>query len=267
MLGRDIVNAPPLSRLVIEPMAVLECGTFLTAVPLLYAIPRGNGHPVLVLPGFAASDQSTVALRRMLRWHGHAVYGWGLGHNVGAHPHIVQGMRRRLDDLHHRHAATVSLVGWSLGGVFARELARRQPDAVRQVITLASPFRLRTGDQTNATWLYDMVAPADDPVYGLDTPEQDRPPLPVPTTAIYTRTDGIVRWHACIESAGPHRENIRVHGTHNGLGFNVAAIIAVADRLAQPAGSWRPFRPPPGLRDLYPPAVTWRLPPNGDDAR
>jgi hypothetical protein len=124
---------------------------------------------------------------------------------------------------------------------------------VRQVITLGSPFRLREGDRTNASALADrlahrFVAMSEDAAL----PEDERRPLTVPVTNIYTRTDGVVRWHVCIDTEGPQRENIEVRGSHTGLGHNPAVVVAITDRLAQREGEWRPFRPPRHLAQLYP---------------
>jgi pimeloyl-ACP methyl ester carboxylesterase len=153
----------------------------------------------------------------------------------------------------------VSVVGWSLGGIYARELARAYPELVRQVITLGCPFRLRDEDSSSADRLYKRLAPRVDPFPGRDQREHDRDPVPVPTTSIYTRTDGVVRWHACIDEVGPTSENIEVRGTHAGLGFNAAALWAISDRLAQPEGEWRSFRRPAGLAHLFPRPASWEL--------
>jgi len=251
------IEPPPYHRLAMERFALLEYATFVTAQPLMRFLPPGDGHPVLVLPGLGASDLSTQRLRSALRRRGHAVHGWRLGGNLGPHPRTLDGMTRLLKELHERYRQTVSVVGWSLGGIYARELARQHPDVVRQVVTLASPFRFRPGDRGHASRFYDAIGPRLDPFPGRDVPEQERPDLAVPSTAIYTRTDGIVRWHACIESAGHRRENIEVLGTHSGMGYNIAVAIAVADRLAQPEGRWTPFRARAAVRHLYPQPVSW----------
>jgi pimeloyl-ACP methyl ester carboxylesterase len=256
---RSVVSPPPPGYFAMEPLALMEFNAFLGTMPFLRLMPHGKGQPVLVLPGFTGSDRSTRPLRWVLRRWGFSVHGWLLGANTGPHPHIVDGMVARLDELRRRYGTEVTVVGWSLGGIYARELARRHPDAVRQVITLGSPFRLRAGDRSSASWLYDRIGPQDDPMVHLPE-EAERPSLTVPATAIYTRTDGIVRWHACIESTGPQRENIEVVGTHSGLGTNVGAVVAILDRLAQPEGSWRPFRVPPALRHLYRRPAQWREP-------
>ena len=214
---------------------------------------------MLVLPGFTASDDSTRPLRRLLRDKGYSIHGWGLGANVGPHPHVIDGLHRRLTELADRYGTPVSVVGWSLGGIYARELARDDPE-----LESASwshwrvPYRFRTGDRGHTSELYAAVAPQHDPFPGRATAEEDRPPLPVPSTSIYTRSDGIVRWQACVEPIGPSRENIEVPGTHNGLGFNVAALYAVADRLNQPPGTWEPFVAPLSLRAMFPPPSSGR---------
>jgi pimeloyl-ACP methyl ester carboxylesterase len=237
----------------LEQLAMLEFGAFLASSPFLRAAGRGDRHPVLVLPGFAGSDRSTVPLRAVLRSHGYWVHGWGLGRNVGPTAAIVEGLEKRLVTLYERHGVKVSLVGWSLGGIYARELGRLHPQAVRQVITLGSPFRLRDGDRTSASAL---AGPFADRYVSMAAdaalPENQRASLTVPVTNIYTRTDGVVRWHVCIDSDGPERENIAVRGSHIGLGHNPAALVAIMDRLRQPEGEWRPFRAPRRLAHMYP---------------
>ena len=267
-VARSAIRSPSPLLGVLNQLSVLEYSTFLAVAPFLTADPDGDGHPVLVLPGFAATDGATAPLRSALRQKGYAAHGWRLGLNTGPHRHIIEGLDRRLADLHQRYGkATVSLVGWSLGGVYAREMARLRPEAVRQVITLASPYRLRPGDRSRASMLYDAIAPSMNRFLPDTEPEEARPPVPVPATSIYTRTDGVVRWHTCIDSAGPKRENIEVIGTHSGLGVNVAALVAITDRLAQPNGTWTPFRPPPGARHLFPSPASWRPPTSPPRAR
>jgi pimeloyl-ACP methyl ester carboxylesterase len=251
------MRPPALRYRVLENLAVVEAWTAIPSLPALGLVPRGDGHPVLVLPGFTSSDAGTWFLRGALSAKGYAAERWGLGSNLGPHPRIVRGVQRRLLTLAERHGRTVSIVGWSLGGVYARELARAYPDHVRVVVTLGSPFRMREPDSSSAQALYRRLAPRRDPFAGRHDAEHARGPLPVPTTSIYTRTDGVVRWHACIDEVGPASENVEVRGTHSGLGLNPAALVAVADRLAQPEGGWRPFRAPRLLAHLYPRPASW----------
>jgi pimeloyl-ACP methyl ester carboxylesterase len=250
--------APSLRLRALENLVFVEAFTALPTLPLLAWAPRGDGHPVLVIPGFTSSDNGTWYLRNVLRAKGYATHGWGLGSNVGPHPRVVRGMQRRLLELADEHGRAVSLVGWSLGGVYARELARAHPDHVRSVVTLGSPFRLRDDDRSSAQALYQRLGPRNDPFPGRRDHEHRRAPVPVPTTSIYTRTDGVVRWHACIDEVGPTSENVEVRGSHTGLGINAAALLTVADRLAQPDGAWRPFRPPRALTHLYPAPASWQ---------
>ena len=130
-----------------------------------------------------------------------------------------------------------------------RRCARSSPSAARSASD--------AGDRSRASLVYDLIGPLNDGVYGGREPEYGRPPLGVPTTAIYSRYDGIVLWSACIDEAGPRRENIEVIGTHTGLGFNFAAVWATLDRLSRPAEGWTPFRPPRALRHLYRKAAVW----------
>jgi pimeloyl-ACP methyl ester carboxylesterase len=271
---------PSAALLAMEGRALFEMGAFLASSPLLRAMGRGDQHPVLVLPGFTANDRSTGALRGTLRSQGYWTHGWGLGRNLGPTPEVVEGLFNRLVAVHERHGRKVSVVGWSLGGMYARAMARALPDMVRQVITLGSPFRLREGGDSNVSRLYEQVSGRHvERTAEAMIPEHELPPLPVPTTAIYTRTDGVVHWSNCIEAEGPSgplsgeqgpsgplsgeqgpfRENIEVTGSHSGLGHNPAVLYAVADRLHQPEDDWRPFHPPAWMRQLYPRPVWWTL--------
>jgi pimeloyl-ACP methyl ester carboxylesterase len=249
---------PPSMRLLVrEPLAVAEFAAFLAASPLLRLVGRGDRRPVLVVPGFISSDRATTPLRWFLRGQGYWVHGWELGWNIGPRQRIVDGIATRLAAVHERHHRPVTVIGWSLGGIYAREIARANPAAVRQVITMGTPFRFGPHDRGNLSGLFGRLNRSTALYPGWEVPEDERPPLEVPVTAIYSRSDGIVRWHACVQSAGPQRENIEVLGSHSGLGYNPAALFAIADRLAQPDGSWKPFRPPPGTGVFFPRPAEW----------
>ena len=232
------ISPPPLALLALEGRAVLELGALLAAWPVLTLCPHGDGHPVLVLPGFLASDRSTGPLRTFLASRGYATHGWGQGTNLGPWPDVLPALELRLRELAERHELKVSLVGWSLGGVFARALARGAPGAVRQVITLASP--LRAFHANNLGRFFGSAPRAQDSMPEILARAQE--PLPVPTTAIVSRSDGIVAWQSCTESKGPLRETIEVRSSHCGMGHHPAALRVVADRLAQAEGAWRPFQ-------------------------
>ena len=233
----------PPSRLLfaLELRAFPELGGFVASLPLLTALaPRGDGHPVLVLPGLVTSDRSTVPLRTFLKGRGYATYGWALGRNYGPLPGFEDKMLDRVKKLADKHGRKVSLVGWSLGGIYARQLAKMLPDEVRGVITLGSPFN---GDPraTNAWKLYEFTSghKVDDRERHMGGAISDSPP--VPTTAIYSRSDGICAWQNCVENDLPHTESIEVEASHCGLGHHPAVVYAVADRLAQPEGQWKKF--------------------------
>jgi hypothetical protein len=249
--GEQEEAAPPEPRrrprfglLALEARAVLELAALAPAYPFLRRAPRGDGHPVLVLPGFTGGDFSTGALRAFLRDRGYAAYGWKLGRNLGPTPEVIRGIAVRLDQLRKRHGRKVSLIGWSLGGIFARELARRFPHDVRLVITLASPFRdiLATNVPTAMRQRRNLTLPAE--VFQ----QYLRAPIPVPMTAIFSKTDGIASWKGCMADPGPMTENIEVESSHLGIGHHPVVLLTIADRLAQPEGEWKPFEPPKGWR-------------------
>jgi pimeloyl-ACP methyl ester carboxylesterase len=228
-----------------EYRSLWELGFSLTAAPLLMTAPRGDGHPVLVLPGFLVSDISTTVLRRYLSALGYDAYGWELGRNLGGIRRMRAHLRTRLAEIHAKTGKKVSLVGWSLGGVYARDLALAMPDAVRSVITLGSPFS-RSENASNISDIYEFVS-GEGPWDKDGTPHEFdaiRDPLLVPATSIWSKTDGIVTWRASVLKTDDHSENIEVIGaSHIGLGANAAVLWALADRLAQPQGQFIPFVP------------------------
>jgi pimeloyl-ACP methyl ester carboxylesterase len=199
---------------------------------------------VLVLPGWYANDATTRALRWFVRRNGYHAHAWRLGLNRGPTPEIVAGMSERLHSLHARHGRKISIVGWSLGGIYARELARRFPEMVRQVITLASPFRDPTATTVARVYRSGLIRPPRGPDSEADVRRRLRMPLTVPSSSLYSRTDGIVAWQSCIDDPGPTRENIAIRASHLGIGHHPGALMVIADRLAQAEGSWRPYRPP-----------------------
>ena len=223
--GTKNAKPAPLARVLSELRVFVELGSLVPSLPALMSAPRGDGHAVLVLPGMFASDRSTTILRRYLRGLGYQAHGWKLGRNWGPSHEIREGTAKRLTELSDQYGRRISLIGWSLGGIYARELARTNASKVRQIITLASPF---AGGLRRE---------------GIDAElaERLKQPPPVPSTAIYTKTDGVVPWAACREIETPTTDNIEIPATHIGLGVNPLALWAIADRLALPEGGWRPF--------------------------
>ena len=242
------LRAPHLLLMALEGRAPWEYAALLAATPWLRRLPRGDGHPVLVFPGLGANDFTTAPLRRFLDELGYSTHPWGQGFNFGPRQGVLQRCNDDVRALFERHARPVSLIGWSLGGLYARELAKELPEHVRCVITLGTPF---TGHPraTNAWRFFEMVSGQT-----VNDPEliaQLRTDPPVPTTSIWSRTDGIVSWRCSVVTPAPHAENVEVHASHVGMGMNPMALYAVADRLAQVPGQWRPFEPHGARRWFY----------------
>ena len=226
----------------LEPVrAAQELVARVAANPSLRKAPKGDGHPVLVLPGFTGSDVSTRVMRAYLRRLGYYTHAWRLGRNWGPTDYILDGLAERFVTLSSEHGRKMSLIGHSLGGIFARELARRTPHLVRQVITLGSPVRVR-GARSNVAPLYRSLRSRHSERVREVRPEDiEDVRIGVPLTAVFTRGDGVVGWRSCVVVPGARCECIEVRGSHTGLIHNAAVLGVVADRLAQPEGVWKPF--------------------------
>lgn len=233
---------PSLFWTLIEGRAIFEFGWFYTLRPFLNKLPKGDGHPVLVLPGFLAGDFSTRPMRGLLDKLGHKTYAWGLGRNLEFNDAREAEMLALLDDIYEEHGRKVSIIGWSLGGVFARELAKARPDKVRSVISLGSPISPNR-NYSKARGLYERINGRLDDTQAARMAQLGSPP-PAPTTSIYSKTDGVVAWRGSVQRSDPnHRltENIEVPASHFGLGVNPLVMCVIADRLSQPEGEWSPF--------------------------
>jgi pimeloyl-ACP methyl ester carboxylesterase len=234
------VSPPPLRNLFREARSFTEwMGSALWMN--IEGLPEGDGHGVLLLPGFLASDRSLAPLARVLRRLNYRTYRSGLNINPGPTKATVEWLQRRVPEVLKRSGGPISIVGQSLGGIYAREIARRAHGEVRMVITMGSPFR--DPDSTRATVLASRLRGWWHPEEAHHGPHTLGRPLAVPTTSIYSRTDGIVPWRACLEEDGPRRENIEVNTSHIGMSAHPAVIRIVADRLAQRPACWRPYRP------------------------
>jgi len=236
--ARAGAQPPGWMLLALEGRAPIEWGATLAMWPLLRLASRGDGHPVIVFPGLATGDFSTFLLRGFLRNHGYDTYGWDLGLNFGPRSGVIRRSIERIQKISEDTGRRVSLIGWSLGGIYAREFAKVVPESVRSVITLGTPF---SGDPkaTNAWRLYEFASG-----HKLDNPEllaQLRHAPPVPTTSIFSRSDGVVAWPLSLQDDGTGCENIEVQASHIGLGMNPAALYAMADRLSQDEGRWEKF--------------------------
>ena len=248
-VSRNLAKPPPLLNTLSEvPRTLIELGSLAVMMPALAALPRGDGHPVLVLPGFMAGDESTYVLRQYLSLMGYKALPWKLGRNTGKPEILEYKLDDRFQDISEKYEGKVSLIGQSLGGVFARELARRHPKKVKQVITLGSPFSVGESGSVNSlvTRLFEKQSGMS--VKGMrerfDVSAHDKAP-PVPMTAIFSKGDGIVNWRACRElEAGTQVQNVEVRGSHCGMAFNPAIYYIIRNRLAQNEDAWEKYHRP-----------------------
>lgn len=234
-------QTPPLSLLAVEPLRALF--DYCAARMGCEALPVGDGHPVVVYPGLGGGAYTTSHLRRFLKDSGFTAHDWEGGVNTGpagALDHWLGSLEERVQALHRLHDRKVSLIGWSLGGVYAREIAKRCPDSVRQVITLATPFN-SLGGGNHAGTLYKLLN-HDTSQFAPEVEAQLRERPPVPTTSIYSKTDGIVAWRGCIEKKTARSESVEVAASHLGMVSHPEVMRIVVNRLAQPEGQWRPLR-------------------------
>ena len=243
-------NRPPRTlHSVLELRAALELAMLPQALPFLLRAPRGDGHPVLLVPGFLSSEIPLGAMKSFLINRGYLVETWGFGRNVGLQRKHVAALEQKVRFMHHKHGRKVSIVGWSLGGAFALYVAHHAAECVRGIITLGSPVTVGPeGSQSPPMVhaLYRLVAhPLGSAAHAMQPRvKQLRARPPVPMSCLYSETDGVVPQHQATFDGDPTmHENVRVPGSHCGLGFNAVVLWIVADRLAQAEGQWRPFEP------------------------
>ncbi len=232
------------------PRAMLEFATFATVSPLMSGAAKGDGHDVLFLPGFLWSDRSTRIMRRQIAGLGYRTHGWELGNNRGPTTIGATGERlaERVQAILCNGGGRLSLVGHSLGGIMARNFALQNPELVRQVVCVGSPFvRDFRGVNSTVVRLHDWLTGVSSAAETLTRPE----PLQVPVTAIFSILDGLVAPPVCTELTAERAENIGVYGSHVGMMVNPAVYYALADRLSQPAGEWEPFHPQGWRRAFY----------------
>jgi len=269
--GSRIPKPPRALFTLLEGRALLEMALLPALYPLLRGTPRGDGHPVLLVPGFTASDATLVGLSAFLRSRGYHVETWGLGQNTGFKLKFSQALEQKLRFMHHRHRRKVSMVGWSLGGVYAFYAAHCAPECVRSVVSLGSPMKFSTDELLDVPVVvkaaYRYLAHPMGPVAHLAHVRSKvlRAPPPVPSTCVFSMTDGIVPPDAArIEDSDDDlHENIWVPGSHVGLGFNAAVMWILANRLAQPEGHWAPFQPEGFVGSLYAKCAGILGPPQG----
>jgi pimeloyl-ACP methyl ester carboxylesterase len=234
---RNMVDAArpigPPSRLALlgEARVALEWAAMRVSLPLLRrSAPRGDGGPVLVAPGFAADDSWTASLRRFLRSIGYDARGWGLGRNHGRVPALIPLLVEQTRSVAEEAGRPVRLVGWSLGGYLVREVARERPGLVDRLVSLGAPVvggpKYTASAPMYAKKGYDL----DSIEEGVD--EREAVPIRVPVDAIYSRSDGIVAWQACVDRRNPDVRHHEVRSSHLGLVASPSVYRLVAELLA-----------------------------------
>jgi pimeloyl-ACP methyl ester carboxylesterase len=232
--GAEGMLRPPPARglLTGQVRGLLELPRLVVRWPRLTRLPKGEGAPVLVLPGYGAGDGSTIALQGFLRRLDYRVWGWGLGCNSGDVRDLLPRVVSRLAQVASTGGQRVALIGWSLGGYLAREAARERPDLVRRVVTLGTP--VVGGPKYTAVARFYRRRGIDVDAIEAAVDARNRTPLDTPITAIYSRTDGVVAWPACIDHWSANVEHVEVATSHLGFGFAPDVFEIVAERLARP---------------------------------
>lgn len=213
------------------PRAVGSVLSLAVEQPALRGAARGDGRPVLILPGLFNSDRSNFVMHRFLRKLGYRSFGWGLGRNLGVRAVGSDAGRliARIEAVHRQTGAKVTLIGVSLGGIMARIAAHRRPDLVREVITVSAPFA-GPPTATNVWKAFELLTgeKIDDESVRANAAEAAAPPQ-VPTTAIWSRSDGLVNGMICHDD---HCRAIEIHSGHIGVQLRPETLLAIAGVLA-----------------------------------
>ena len=249
------LRRPHVGNTLSEIRAIAEICVFaLARKSLQNKVPKGDGHPVMVIPGFMAGDAFTRSLRRFLTALGYDSHPWDQGRNQGLRDETCSNIERKIAEIYRTSGRKISLIGHSLGGVYVRAIAHRQPQHVRQIITLGSPFNAsfeqrdpdsRRGALARAYDRFNAGAENDE----LSRSQLRHSPPPLPSTSVYSKGDGIIGWQHCVDIANGQTENIGVAGSHTGMAHNPMVLYLIANRLAQKEQEWEPFKPA-GLEKL-----------------
>lgn len=225
------------------PRLAFQLSRALLSRPETDVVIRGDGHPIVVLPGFCCGNISTAFMRRALRQRGHNVIPWTCGHNMGITDEMVCDVVKQVSELAWANQQPVSLLGQSLGGCVSRVVANMIPHEVRQVVTLGSPINGVTEILDSVKMMYNArtigsldAQTAWETYYNMIV---DNPP--VPCTSVYSKSDGVVGWRESIQVENDITENIEVGSSHLTMGFDIDVINIVADRLAQPENQWNKY--------------------------
>ncbi len=237
----EILQAPAASGVLREARGLIELPRLVLRFPGLARQPHGNREPVMILPGYGAGDGSTILLKVYLQLLGYRVRGWGLGRNLGAVADLLPRILKRLASLSRRSDhQPVTIIGWSLGGYLARELARERPDLVRLVITLGTPV-VGGPKYTVVAASYRKRGVDLDAIAAEVEWRSNAARLETPVLAIYSRLDAVVAWQACIDRQTPNIEHVEVRTSHLGFGFSADVYKIIARALAETANKQSPI--------------------------
>ncbi len=227
------ISPPGLMLQMLEGRAGAEAAQLMLAMPLLrmQAI-RGTGEPVMVLPGFMADDHSTYVLRHFLNAIGYKAYPWGLGINrrrmMDLLPQVTQGVQAIANE----SGQKAKLIGWSRGGILAREVARDYPDLVDRVITIGSPIKGGVSVSSIGSMVQRQTGLTPQQMAQL-LRQRQQAPIKVPVRAIYSKLDGVVAWKACIDEDTQDVKHFEIRGSHIGMGTNVDVFKLLPKLLAE----------------------------------
>lgn len=235
------IKLPTFGRLLREPLGVSELINLIPARKMLDALPPGEGQPVMVIPGLTTNDLSTHIIRTFLRSKNFNAYGWGLGINIRYSEGLERKLAERIDRISQKHGQKVALIGWSLGGITMRLLAKHLPDNIAQLIALGAPFSGIKG-KTYVSWWYELLAGESINDFREDWVREIAEQPEMPSTAIFSKSDGMVSWEYCVDwKTGPKTQNIEVQCNHLGFGMNPVVWMIVHDRLRQDPEHWQLF--------------------------
>ena len=231
----DVIHRPPLTLLAAEPFrAAVEYVSKKLSKP--EKAKHGDGHPVVIFPGLATDGHAVATLREHCRALEYDAMDWGQGLNTGPQGDLenwLQHLRLQMTAMLNGRTQKATFVGWSLGGLYAREIAKLMVPRVRQVITLGTPFNAEA-DYTNVGWLFRILSGTYPPIDSALS-QRLRTPPPIRTTAIFSRSDGVVAWQTCRHGKdSPLVHDVEVDSSHIGMGWNKEVLSAVADHLWSP---------------------------------
>jgi esterase/lipase len=209
----------------------LEFLKFPFKTPDLLTAPRGDGRKIVLLPGFTLPEMALLPLATYLKYLGYDASTWGLGINGGDVDDLTERFSARVTKMVETSSQPVTLIGWSLGGVIARETARLNSEAVREIITMGTPL-IGGPKYTAVGQLYALREGLDLDEFELEVHDRNAVGLSQPLTVIFSKSDGVVGWKAAQDVYNPQARHVEVRSTHMALGANAKVWRIIADTLA-----------------------------------